>query len=114
MVIATIAASHAAASPSQRRCHMPRRVNNTVCNKSFIRQSMLHATGHAAPRLEPTLRDDQDVTRTHVDVRGDVASPDEVTKTHAVEFPTFGRAEDARAVAIREVRQTADRDHDVE
>src|SRR5450631_166028 len=101
MVIATIAPSHAAARPIQRRCHMPRRVNKTVCNKSFIRQSVLYAIGRAAPRLEPALRDDQDVTWTHVDVRRDVAALDEIAQPHGVEFPTFGRAEDARAVAIR-------------
>src|SRR3984893_16370415 len=65
-------------------------------------------------RLEPALRDDQDVAGLHIDVGGDVPALDQILESDPVELASFGDTEDARRVAVREVRDPSDRDHHIE
>src|SRR4051812_37015845 len=67
-----------------------------------------------AAALEPALRNDQDVAGLHVDIGGDVAALHQIAQADRVQLSTFGRTKDAAVVAIGEVGESADGDHDVE
>src|SRR6266566_4591738 len=65
-------------------------------------------------RLEPALRDDQDVAGLHIDVGCDIPALDQILESDAVELASLGNTEDARRVAVREVRDPSDRNHYIE
>src|SRR5688500_6758230 len=96
-------ASQATASPSQRTCQRPR----STCFNCGTKDAM-------QSRSEPALRDDQHIAGLHLDVRRYVAAAHEVLQAHAVLLAAVLRAQDRGVVAVGEIGQAADRDHDVE
>src|SRR5712664_4144454 len=63
---------------------------------------------------EPALRNDQDVPGLHFDVRRNIATPDQVLQAHAVLVAAVRGSQYRSAVAVGEVGEAADRDHDIE
>src|ERR1700682_5116754 len=64
--------------------------------------------------LEPALRNDHDIARSHFYIGRNVATLEQVFEPNAVELPPVGDAEDARGVSIREVGEPSNRDHHIE
>src|SRR5689334_11927914 len=65
-------------------------------------------------RSEPALRDDQDVSRLHLDVAGNVAALDEVLQADRILLVAFGGAQDRSRIAVGEVGEAAHGDHHVQ
>src|SRR5207237_3734934 len=112
-----IAVSQATPRPIQRRCHMPRKRASTCstnsCMVAVLRErSKRYAYGEGLSK--PALRDQQDIARLYIDVGGDIAALDQILQPHVVLPAALGGAHDGGIVAVREIGQASNDDHQVQ
>src|SRR2546423_9913364 len=98
----TMPASHATATPIQRRRHMACAISRACWSSCSMSRS------------EPALGDDDHVAGSDVDVRRDVAPLEQVLQPHAVLLAVVLAAHDHGGVAVGEGGEPADLDYYVE
>src|SRR5678815_5052323 len=97
IVTAKMAATHDTASASHRYFHIPLRTSaiwptaslialEAVVLEAGLASAMEYSTGVRAKglRSEEALRNDQDVSRPHLDVGGNVTPPDQILQPHRI------------------------------
>src|SRR5437870_2921519 len=117
MTAPMIAVAHATPRPIQRRCHMPRKsARSCSTNSCMVAASVSRERAYSSAQAssKPALRDQEDIAGLDVDVGGHVAAFDQVLQPHVVLPAAFGGSHNGGIVAVREISDASNDDHQVQ